>query len=92
MTKKIIWNKVTPLSKTVAMIMFASFPLIGFYLGIQYQKRLDKPYMNSVYEVSNPSDSKHYACTMEAKLCPDGVTYVGRSGPKCEFDKCPGEK
>ena len=28
------------------------------------------------------------ACTMEAKLCPDG-SYVGRSGPKCEFAKCP---
>ena len=28
------------------------------------------------------------ACTMEAKQCPDG-SYVGRSGPKCEFSKCP---
>jgi hypothetical protein len=28
-------------------------------------------------------------CTMEAKLCPDGVTYVGRQGPKCEFAACP---
>lgn len=28
------------------------------------------------------------ACTMEAKLCPDG-TYVGRTGPLCEFAKCP---
>lgn len=28
------------------------------------------------------------ACTMEAKLCPDG-SYVGRSGPKCEFAACP---
>jgi hypothetical protein len=27
-------------------------------------------------------------CTMEAKLCPDG-SYVGRSGPKCEFASCP---
>jgi hypothetical protein len=27
------------------------------------------------------------ACTADAKLCPDG-TYVGRSGPKCEF-VCP---
>ncbi len=27
-------------------------------------------------------------CTMEAKLCPDG-SYVGRSGPKCEFAQCP---
>lgn len=30
------------------------------------------------------------ACTMEAKLCPDG-SYVGRSGPKCEFAPCPPE-
>ena len=29
------------------------------------------------------------ACTMEAKQCPDGITYVGRSGPKCEFAECP---
>ncbi len=28
------------------------------------------------------------ACTMEAKLCPDG-SYVGRSGPSCEFAECP---
>lgn len=28
------------------------------------------------------------ACTMEAKMCPDG-SYVGRSGPKCEFTECP---
>lgn len=27
-------------------------------------------------------------CTMEAKMCPGG-TYVGRSGPKCEFAACP---
>lgn len=28
------------------------------------------------------------ACTMEAKICPDGSA-VGRSGPKCEFEACP---
>ncbi len=27
-------------------------------------------------------------CTQEAKLCPDG-SYVGRTGPKCEFAPCP---
>ena len=26
-------------------------------------------------------------CTMEAKQCPDG-SYVGRTGPKCEFSAC----
>lgn len=30
------------------------------------------------------------ACTMEAKICPDGSS-VGRSGPNCEFAPCPGE-
>ena len=28
------------------------------------------------------------ACTMEAKFCPDG-SYVGRTGPHCEFSVCP---
>ena len=28
------------------------------------------------------------ACTEEAKQCPDG-SYVGRSGPSCEFAPCP---
>ncbi len=28
------------------------------------------------------------ACTMEAKMCPDG-SYVGRIGSKCEFAACP---
>jgi hypothetical protein len=31
---------------------------------------------------------KYQACTMEAKLCPDGSA-VGRTGPKCEFAPCP---
>ena len=29
-------------------------------------------------------------CTQEAKLCSDG-SYVGRTGPKCEFSVCPKE-
>lgn len=27
-------------------------------------------------------------CTLEARLCPDG-SYVGRTGPNCEFAECP---
>ena len=33
---------------------------------------------------------KPVACTQEAKLCPDG-SYVGRTGPNCEFALCPHE-
>jgi hypothetical protein len=29
-------------------------------------------------------------CTMEAKQCSDG-SYVGRTGPRCEFARCPDE-
>jgi hypothetical protein len=29
-------------------------------------------------------DQEQVVCTMDAKLCPDG-SYVGRSGPNCEF-------
>jgi hypothetical protein len=31
---------------------------------------------------------KKMACTLEAKICPDGSS-VGRSGPNCEFVACP---
>ena len=29
------------------------------------------------------------ACTMDALMCPDG-SFVGRSGPSCEFSACSG--
>ena len=34
-----------------------------------------------------PGDNQS-ACTLEAKICPDGST-VGREGPNCEFAECP---
>ncbi|OGK13757.1 hypothetical protein A3A93_05450 [Candidatus Roizmanbacteria bacterium RIFCSPLOWO2_01_FULL_38_12] len=43
-------------------------------------------------EQSPPPEGSQVACTLEAKICRDGVTVVGREGPDCEFAKCPGEK
>ncbi|MCY1060413.1 hypothetical protein [Nannocystis sp. SCPEA4] len=37
---------------------------------------------------SNPPADEPKACTMEAKICPDGSA-VGRTGPNCEFAPCP---
>jgi hypothetical protein len=37
---------------------------------------------------STPDNGGGVVCTMEAKLCPDG-SYVGRTGPHCEFAACP---
>jgi len=42
-------------------------------------------------EVPTPGPgSDPVACTMEAKMCPDG-SFVGRVGPDCEFEACPSE-
>ena len=40
------------------------------------------------YYLRTSQDSTQKACTMEAKICPDGSS-VGRAGPKCEFAPCP---
>ncbi len=40
-------------------------------------------------DTTTPTDTEPVACTMDAMQCPDG-TYVGRTGPKCEFAACPG--
>ena len=42
--------------------------------------------------VSTPTPSppkEQVACTQEAMLCPDGKTYVSRTGPNCEYTPCP---
>lgn len=76
------YTTVTTLSKTLALILFIALPFIGFYLGMQYQKGLDV----AIQTVDQIPVGK--ACTMEAKLCPDGSA-VGRTGPNCEFTPCP---
>lgn len=46
--------------------------------GFMYRNALEHPIVISPAPV---------ACTMEAKLCPDGSS-VGRTGPNCEFTAC----
>lgn len=58
---------------------FLFLALAALYV-IQESSRLEKSYRNIGNEV---------ACTMEAKLCPDGSA-VGRVGSSCEFAPCPG--
>lgn len=40
------------------------------------------------YFLGKNSKTGEKACTQEAKLCSDG-SYVGRTGPNCEFSACP---
>ena len=53
--------------------------VIGFFIGWNH-------YAN---QPSLKLPDNQVACTLEAKLCPDG-SYVGRTGPNCEFSACPG--
>lgn len=43
---------------------------------------------SAAYFLNANKQPQEVACTMEAKLCPDGSS-VGRTGPKCEFAPCP---
>lgn len=44
---------------------------------------------NSSNNQNQNTSNEQVFCTMEAKLCSDG-SYVGRVGPRCEFEACPG--
>lgn len=35
---RVVWNKVTWYSKTLAIALFVALPFIGFWLGIQYER------------------------------------------------------
>ncbi len=45
---------------------------------------------NKTNSAQIPSGETPVACTMDAKQCADG-SYVGRTGPNCEFAPCPDE-
>ena len=61
----------------------AAWLLVPYILWVSFAG-----YLNfSIWQL-NSAGYEQIACTQEAKLCPDG-SYVGRTGPKCEFAACP---
>ena len=66
-------------NKKIFWVIFSfALLLVGVYL-IAWCKSVNTP---------APAGPEPVACTMEAKICPDGSA-VGRSGPNCEFAACP---
>ena len=59
--------------------------IILVVVGIVYAYTTQTPEVNPV--VPGRNDDSVF-CTADAKLCPDG-SYVGRTGPNCEFAECP---
>ena len=90
MSKKNAFNTVTSFSKITALVLFVILPIAAFYLGVSYQAKPDKPFLQEITVLKPIQKPNQKACTMEAKQCTDG-SYVGRSGPNCEFAKCPAE-
>jgi len=63
--------------KTKLIIIISILAVIGGLIAFSYYFGLKNA-------------GKPVACTQEAKLCSDG-SYVGRTGPNCEFALCPHE-
>jgi hypothetical protein len=63
----------------IAALLIVVAGLVGYSIGIRVAPE-------EVSEVLEQPEA--VACTMEAKMCPDG-SYVGRIGPRCEFAPCP---
>ena len=67
----------------IIVIAAANFAIWFFVLGGKSQ---------TTPPVSTPTPTppkEQIACTQEAMLCPDGKTYVSRTGPNCELAPCP---
>ncbi|MFZ2594096.1 MAG: hypothetical protein WAX38_04970 [Minisyncoccia bacterium] len=62
-------------------------PIITFIAGIALVL-LYIQYNNTISTALGGIAAPDVACTMEAKMCPDGSS-VGRSGPTCAFAECP---
>ncbi|PIV71262.1 hypothetical protein COW57_00515, partial [Candidatus Roizmanbacteria bacterium CG17_big_fil_post_rev_8_21_14_2_50_39_7] len=79
---------VTPLSKSVALLMFISLPIITFSFGMSYQSAITNQNNIQSPRLSISPTPEPVASTIEAKMCHDG-SVVGRVPPNCEFEECP---
>src|SRR3989339_930880 len=85
--------------KLVIVGLLVLLPVVGvssYYFGRQgflsnlVANDTDKRVQPSISPTTLPSEDNQVACTMDAKICPDGSS-VGRTGPNCEFSQCPAD-
>jgi len=68
-TTKNVWNTVTPLSKTLALVLFIALPCIGFYFGYRYA--------SEGVAVVESVDLKSIESTQTTKKVPSNETDLG---------------
>lgn len=61
----------------------AAYLLIPYILWVSFAGFLNY----SIWMLNRAPSAQPIACTQEAKECPDG-SFVGRTGPNCEFSAC----
>lgn len=69
--------------------LLASLAIMTGFSALACDPKPEEPATPAAPPSAEPPPMK--ACQMDAKICPDGVTSVGRQGPNCEFAPCPGE-
>lgn len=72
------------LQKILLILVVITLPIFTFVLGMSFQKMTGVQNQEEVI----PTPTEEIACTMEAKICPDGSS-VGRVPPDCDFAACP---
>lgn len=79
----------------VFFLFFSAAIILWSYFAINKiaeKETSQKPAVTATPTVSKPTEAPvQVACTMEAKACPDGINFVGRTAPNCDFQACPGE-
>ena len=75
---------VTPLSKTIALILFILLPFVGFSLGLNYQKQIDDIQQgNTVQHISTPTPTVQYV----SQEHPDWNAFIGKSSYSQQLGK-----
>jgi len=83
------------MKNTYITIAILAVLLVGAVFIFRGGKTAEAPLSSGQNQSPTPDaqapSSPEVFCTMEARSCPDGSS-VGRVGPKCEFEACPGAK
>jgi hypothetical protein len=79
--------KKIPIEVIVITILIIFCALFAWYKLDTVTKKREQSNINKIENF----DTKKVACTMDAKVCPDGSS-VGRVAPSCEFEICLGIK
>lgn len=82
------------MEKLQKIVVLCSVGLVVIVIGTQFLGDKTTDVGSNDFDIvlppeDEPNEETPVACTMEAKQCPDG-SYVGRTGPNCEFSPCPG--